>query len=82
MWALVAAIALTYGLVRAAAAEPDRREGWQRRKLAGLARSLDRGHLTPDQAADGEVLARRFQEAGLAKKFRAAAGRLKQKRKE
>jgi hypothetical protein len=79
MWAVVAAIVLTYGLVRAAAAEPDRREGWQKRKLTSLARLLDLGHLTPDQAADGEVLARRFRETVLAEKFRKATVRRKRK---
>jgi len=80
MWAVLAAIALTYGLVRAAAAEPDRKERWREARLDRLRAALAAGRVTLDQAEDGAVLAKRFRQPDVEMKFRAAAAALKKKR--
>ena len=80
MGALVAAFALTYCLIRAAASGQERRATRLRRRLDRLGASLAAGRLSLDGAEDGAVLARRFGEGGLEKKFREAAASLKRSR--
>ena len=82
MWGIAAAIALAYGLIRAAAASPDRKIERRRRKLGYLKAELSAGQLTLDQAEDGIVLARAFQDAEFEQKFRKATASLKRSRKE
>lgn len=68
MLGFAAALALVYGLVRAGAAEPNRKAWWRRQRLAYLA-GIPVEKLTRDQAADGAVLARQLGHAVLAKRF-------------
>lgn len=68
MLGLLAALAITYGLVRAGAAEPNRKTWWRRQRLAYLA-GIPLTQLTRDQAADGSVLARQLGQEALAKRF-------------
>jgi hypothetical protein len=66
MWGLAAAAVLTYGLIRAAVAEPSRKAAFRAAKLRRLLRK-PANRLTLDEAADGVVLARA---AGLSKQTR------------
>ncbi len=68
MWGILAAAVLAYGLVRAAVAEPARKKWWERQRLAYLA-GIPLEKLTPDQAADGAVLARRAGNRELERRF-------------
>lgn len=68
MWALAAAAALTYGLLRAAVAEPRRRLHASERRLAHLA-AKDPSRLTLDEAEDGLVIARRVGKKALVTMF-------------
>ncbi len=80
MWALAAAAALTYGLIRAAAAEPARRES---RKLNRLRRLLavPPERLTLDQAEDGASLARVAKNEKAETAFKTQISRLKKMRR-
>ena len=68
MWGWAIAAVLAYGLVRAAAAEPVRKEERDGDKLVRLA-GMPAAQLTAAQAADGIVLARRFHQPALVKYF-------------
>jgi len=72
MWGLVLAAALTFGLIRAAAARPDRKENREQRRLIFLA-GKSQQDLTLDEASDGVVLSRKFKQPALEKHFRAVA---------
>jgi hypothetical protein len=78
MWVLLASAALTYGLVRAAVAEPAHKKA---RKLSQLKRlcSVPRVRLTLSQAADGAVLARRLGRDDLASTFEQDVSKLRKK---
>ncbi len=75
MWGLLAA-ALTYGLVRAAVAEPAHRRA---RKLGRLERlcAIPRSLLTLENAEDGAVLARQLGHSDLARSFESDARKLR-----
>ena len=68
MWGVVVAAVITYGLVRAAAAEPARKKTREAGKLVQLC-AIPRVLLTLSQAQDGAALARRFGRADLARSF-------------
>jgi hypothetical protein len=76
MWVLLTAAALTYGLVRAAVAEPAHKRA---RKLGRLERlcAIPRDRLTLSEAEDGAVLARLLEQGKLARTFEADARRLR-----
>lgn len=79
MWALAAAAALTYGLLRAAVAEPTRKRRALERRLTTLANNLP-GQLSLDQSEDGVFLARRLGRKDLEQQFRLRVSVLKQHR--
>jgi hypothetical protein len=80
MWGLLAAAALTYGLVRAAVAEPAHKRA---RKLSQLMRlcAVPRERLTLAQAEDGSVLARHLGRRDLASTFEQDVRKLRKLRK-
>lgn len=80
MWALAAAAALTYGLLRAAAAEPARRRRTLERRLAALTAQAPES-LTLDDAEDGLVLGRRLGNRTREAAFRGRVAALKQQRR-
>lgn len=79
MWALAAAAALTYGLIRAAAAEPTRKRRSQSRQLSRLS-AKNPESLSLDEAEDGLALSRRLGERKLEARFQARVSVLKQHR--
>jgi len=78
MWALAAA-ALTYGLLRAAVAEPARKRRSLARRLSGLA-ARSPSSLSLDEAEDGLVISRRLGQKDLEARFRDRVSVLKQHR--
>jgi hypothetical protein len=80
MWALAAAVALTYGLLRAAAAEPRRRLLASKRKLAQIS-AKDPARLSLDESEDGLALSRRLGKKDLETKFADKVSVLKQQRR-
>jgi hypothetical protein len=76
MWGILAALAITYGLVKAAAAEPIRKIWWRRQRLAYLT-GIPKTKLTRDQAADGATLSRQLGQEVLAKRFEDVTATLK-----
>jgi len=80
MWGLVVAAALTFGLVRAAASKSYRKKSAEERRLAYLEARLRLGSITLDECEDGAVLARKFGNMDLEKKFRKTATTLKKRR--
>jgi len=85
MWGLLVAAALTFGLVRAATGlRPETKSARMRLKesarFATYVSKLSRKTITLDEAEDGVVLARKFGNMDLEKKFRAVAISLKKGR--
>ena len=80
MWGLVVAAALTLGLVRAAVAKSAHRKSAEERRLAYLSAMLEIGRVSLDECEDGAVLARKFGNMDLEKKFRKTAATLKKGR--
>lgn len=76
MWAYLAATALTYGLIRAAAAEPAHRRARQLGQLERLC-AIPRARLTLAQAEDGSVLAKRLGHQDLSRSFAADVRKLR-----
>ncbi len=79
MWAIATAAALTYGLIRAAVAEPARKRRSLERRLEGLS-SRDPASLTLDEAEDGLALGRRLGKRTHEAAFRGRVSVLKQQR--
>jgi len=80
MWGIAAAAALTYGLIRAALAEPARRRWMLERRLEHLRRVSPEG-LSVDQAEDGAVIARRLGHKELEAYFKDRVSILKKQRR-
>jgi hypothetical protein len=80
MWAFAAAAALTYGLFRAAAAEPARKARRKHSRLQTLL-SVPSERLTLDQAEDGASLARFAGDTGAEISFRNQISRLRKQRR-
>lgn len=80
MWGLLVAAALTFGLVRAAAARSTRKHLGESARFASSASKLARKTITLDEAEDGAVLARKFGNMDLEKKFVKAAQTLRKER--
>jgi hypothetical protein len=79
MWGLLFALGIVGGLVKVAfdqTVEPTIKPAWRKRKLAKLA-NMTPETITLDQAEDGVVLSREFEEKKLGRKFEAIANRLK-----
>jgi hypothetical protein len=78
MWVLLAAAALTYGLVRVAVAEPAHK---QARKIAKLERlcAVPSSKLTLSQADDGAAIARQLGRSDLARTFERDGRKIRQK---
>jgi hypothetical protein len=79
MWGLVAAAALTYGLIKAAVAEPARKAAFRAAKLRRLLQTPT-NRLTIDAAADGVVLARAAGLDGPKKSFESRVSELKRQK--
>ena len=82
MWAVFIALGFVGGLVKVAfgqAVEPTFRPTWRKYRLTRLSQ-LSPDQITLDQAEDGKVLAREFDETVLERKFSLLVDRLKLKR--
>jgi hypothetical protein len=83
MWGLITAFAVVGSLVAVAyreKADPVIKPALQKSRLAMLAR-MPASRLTLDQAEDGMVLSRKFEEHDLEKRFAAVAKQLKKGRR-
>ena len=82
MWAVFMALGLVGGLVKVAfgqATEPTIKPAWRKYKLTRLS-NLSPDQITLDQAEDGRVLAREFDDPTLEGKFAVLVARLKTRR--
>lgn len=80
MWAYLAAAALTYGLARAAAAEPAHKKARELGRLERLC-AVPRSRMTLAEAEDGAALARRLGREDLAGTFEQDVRRLRRRKK-
>ena len=80
MWGLIVAAALTFGLVKAAAAKSTRKKLRESARFASSSSKLAQKTITLDEAEDGAVLARKCGNVNLEKKFINAAKLLRKGR--